>query len=279
MYKILGADGKEYGPAGVDEVKSWITAKRAGPRTQARLEGSEDWKPLSEFAEFQEALASVGTGAPAPGPPPPVPIAGRLQPGSPQPTSNGLAVISLVLGILSMTLCTILAGVPAVITGHIARNRWRHEPQRYGGEGMAMAGLIMGYVSFALIPIIAVLVALMLPALSQAKSKAQRISCVSNLKQIGLAARLYANDHEGTFPADFAGMSEFLSSPKILVCPSDTDTVPASDWPTFGPRHLSYEYLTPGVVEEDTDPQAVMFQCTIHNNVALVDGSVQMLDP
>ena len=50
------------------------------------------------------------------------------------------------------------------------------------------------------IAIIAILAALLLPALARAKSRAQRASCTSNLKQIGLAMRLYADDHDGKFP-------------------------------------------------------------------------------
>src|ERR1043166_1129575 len=46
------------------------------------------------------------------------------------------------------------------------------------------------------IAIIAVLSALLLPALSLAKEKARTISCLNNLRQIGIAIHLYANDHE-----------------------------------------------------------------------------------
>ena len=50
------------------------------------------------------------------------------------------------------------------------------------------------------IAIIAILAAMLLPALSRAKAKAQRITCVNNLKQIGLAMRLWDDDNNGKFP-------------------------------------------------------------------------------
>jgi hypothetical protein len=52
MFTIIGADGREYGPVAVEQVKSWIAAGRADYKTKARREGSIQWKPLTEFPEF-----------------------------------------------------------------------------------------------------------------------------------------------------------------------------------------------------------------------------------
>jgi prepilin-type N-terminal cleavage/methylation domain-containing protein len=85
------------------------------------------------------------------------------------------------------------------------------------------------------IAIIAILAALLLPALAQAKSKAQRINCVSNLRQVGFTTSMYTADNKETFP--FSGrdlpysvfvdwptqMNPYIStnSKAMFLCPAD----------------------------------------------------------
>lgn len=65
MYKIIGADQKEYGPVTADQVREWIAQGRANGQTVAQAEGSNGWNPLSSFAEFADALAAqAGTRGP-----------------------------------------------------------------------------------------------------------------------------------------------------------------------------------------------------------------------
>ena len=247
----------------------WIAEGRITSRTQLRTEESNEWKPVSEFREFDAALAARTPLAPTASPgaaaamPPAVPTSGS--------PSAGLAITSMVLGILSFVGCSIFTGIPAIITGHIAHGRARKRPEQYAGGGFAIAGFVMGYVSLVFIPILA---GMMLPALAKAKEKAQRINCVSNLKQIGLAARMWSNDHNGKFPPDFVSMSNELVTPKILVCPGDSAKSRMLDWSEFRADNVSYEYLQPGI-DERSAPQTVVFQCPIHGNVGLIDGSVQ----
>jgi prepilin-type N-terminal cleavage/methylation domain-containing protein len=93
------------------------------------------------------------------------------------------------------------------------------------------------------IAIIAILAAMLLPALAKAKAKAQQINCVNNLKQVGLSFRMWAQDNQDRYPMKVAAvdggssgsvaanvfrhfqvLSNELSTPKIVVCPSDTTT-------------------------------------------------------
>ncbi len=66
-YRIIGADGREYGPVTADQVRGWIAQGRANGQTRVRFETSTEWKLLSELPEFGDAL---GGPAPAATPPP-----------------------------------------------------------------------------------------------------------------------------------------------------------------------------------------------------------------
>lgn len=108
-----------------------------------------------------------------------------------------------------------------------------------------------------IVGILAVLAEMVLPALSKAKAKSQRIACVGGLKQIGLGFRVSAADHNGRYPMDgwtnapgpsaaltrperlFGLMSNELSVPYILACPADNRKA-ATSWTSLRGSNISY---------------------------------------
>jgi prepilin-type N-terminal cleavage/methylation domain-containing protein len=97
------------------------------------------------------------------------------------------------------------------------------------------------------IAIIAILAALLLPALAKSKARAQRTACVNNQKQIGLSFTMWAGDHGERFPSTvdvleggskaryetwehFITMTNELVTPKVLHCPSDPGKQIAGDF-------------------------------------------------
>lgn len=113
---------------------------------------------------------------------------------------------------------------------------------------------------------------------AEAKGRAERIACVSNLKQVSLAAIVWAHEHGKVFPTDFLTISNELNTPQILTCPGDKTRQRAENWAQFNGSSVSYELLTPPGLREG-DPQIVITRCPLHNNVGLSDGSVQQLGP
>ncbi len=109
--------------------------------------------------------------------------------------------------------------------------------------------------------------------MQQLKGEAQSVRCVSNLKQIGLAARLWANDHNDVFPPDFISMKDELGSPRILFCPADAAAIPVAEWSQLNPSAISYRFLNPN--GNESDPTKLLTMCPIHGHVCLSDGSVQ----
>ena len=118
------------------------------------------------------------------------------------------------------------------------------------------------------IAIIAVLAALLLPALIRGKQRAQRIQCINNLEQTGTAFQMFAHDHRGKFPMQIStadgGSWEYVEAgtaingtfyfsyrhlqtlanelvvPRILVCPSDQARQPAATFSTLQNSNVSY---------------------------------------
>jgi hypothetical protein len=111
---------------------------------------------------------------------------------------------------------------------------------------------------------------------AEAKAKAQRIACVNNLKEIGLAITLWASDNNGQCPPNFISMTNELGQTwRILHCPSD-DSDSAANWADIEAGKTSYPLYTAGCTDTN-DPNTIVAECPIHHNILLLDGSVQQL--
>lgn len=148
MYKIIGTDGREYGPVSGDLLRQWITEGRVNADTQVLPDGGTDWKPLRALPEFSSLLAGGQT------PPPFHPSTGPFV-GRPCRKNNAFAVTGLILGIFSLTfgLCCCY-GLPfnllGIVFSLIGLAQIKRQPDAYSGQGLAIAGLICSIVSLTL---------------------------------------------------------------------------------------------------------------------------------
>jgi hypothetical protein len=148
------------------------------------------------------------------------------------------------------------------------------------GAGLIFGGGLIGFVAAlvlwgrrngfqgvaavcAIFCVLAILAGMMLPALSKAKAKAQQIKSINNLKNIGLAARIYASDNDGRLPNSFEEMMAELATDRILFDPNT------------GER---YTYIGAGKIE--SDPHAILAYSSEkggRREVVMGDGSVQVV--
>ena len=123
MYKIIGADGKEYGPITAEQLRQWIAEGRANAQSKIRLEGTTEWKPLSEYPEF----AASATGAPGVLGAPPTMMAGVPSAAAAdliRGPATGLIVVAI-LGFLAQVLTLIWQlGFSAFAASQMAQQPW-----------------------------------------------------------------------------------------------------------------------------------------------------------
>jgi Domain of unknown function (DUF4190)/GYF domain 2 len=139
-YKIIGNDGKTYGPIGAEQINAWIAQGRIESRTPVFVDGAADWTFVGLLPEFAQHFSQT---QPAIAPPKPV-AAAPLK-------TNGFATAGFVCGLISLMCC---CGCPFNILGLvfsiIALVQIGSAIERQAGFGFALAGLICSAASLLL---------------------------------------------------------------------------------------------------------------------------------
>lgn len=140
MYRIVGADGRQYGPVSAEQLRRWILEGRANAQTLTLAEGGAEWKPLGAVPEFAGLF-------PAQMPPAIGPVTGSYL-----RRTNSLALWGMIFGILALFCCCfrIVFGTLGLIFSLIALSQISERPDLYEGRGMAIAGVVLSVVGLLL---------------------------------------------------------------------------------------------------------------------------------
>jgi len=130
MYRIIGADGNQYGPISSEQLRQWIAEGRANAQTKVLAEGTTEWKALSEFPEFFAGATPTSEGTPAtppPGLPTMQPLGGYPVPGVTDQVNGpaiGLIIVA-VLGFLAQAVSLVLRlGTSALAASQSSQPEW-----------------------------------------------------------------------------------------------------------------------------------------------------------
>jgi hypothetical protein len=193
-----------------------------------------------------------------------------------------------------------LPGIFAVILGHKAHGRARKLPSQFAGGGMAIAGFILGYVSIMFILVLTAFTFIQNSVMSDSYRKTQVIYSENNLKEIALAFKMWAGDHNDQFPFNvsqaqggthelceqdsdgfeknpvptFMVMSNELATTRILVCPNDKTKQAAADFASLTVNNISYQLRT-GTNIDNYHPWEILAVDPINGLVLHCDGTVE----
>ena len=206
MKIYISRDGQRLGPYTLQQINAGASFGSFTSSDLAWIEGWADWQPLSMVPGFVPPVSA---------PSPYLPILSQKDSITPRTSTtsrprSGLSIFSLVCGIMSLFCLGFITGIPAIICGHIARSKIKNDPTNYDGAGMALAGLIMGYVSTTIIFIAVLCLLIVLAQPSEAISKSQELHNLNNAREVYSFLLSASTDGESNpsqkvgFPADLA---------------------------------------------------------------------------
>ena len=132
-YRIIGADGKMYGPIGLEQIRQWLAEGRADNRTPVYAEGASDWTYLGLLPELAAQFAAPSA----------APVAAPFGL-SPARGTNGFAIAGLICALLSWTCCCCPPfGLLGVLFSIIALLQISSQPQPQEGRMIAILGLAL----------------------------------------------------------------------------------------------------------------------------------------
>ena len=133
---------------------------------------------------------------------------------TPAPKTAGLAVSSIIFGILTIACMPILFLLPAIICGHLAHSKINASNGALGGKGIATAGLVLGYIG---IPFSLLFIAILLPAISNATQRGHLTALAANGRSIQQSVAVFGPEDFGKEDTPWPKSADFKSSEEYFV--------------------------------------------------------------
>jgi hypothetical protein len=159
------------------------------------------------------------------------------------PKTSGKSIASLIFGFFSLFFP---AAILAIIFGHLSLSEIGKSAGRIQGRGIAIAGLVLGYLGISFIPVL-IIAAIAIPNLLRARIAANESSAVASVRSLNTAEDAYRNQHPG------AGYTCSLSDLRDLIDPS-----------LAGGRNHGYAFEIGGCVADSEKRSNVKYQVTAH---------------
>jgi hypothetical protein len=225
MQYFINRNNQQLGPFTEAEVKAQLAAGTLSPQDHVWWQGQEGWIPLAQSS----LITPIAPGVPLPPGAAPAPSAA----GTALPTSQ-LAIWALVCGCFSL-FCWLLGSIPAIILGHMGLAETKKNPA-VPGRGLAMAGMILGYVSltFFVLYIVAVIVL---------------VALGNNVKDVFKTIQAQENAAEST-------NSDTSSTPSDQTTNSDQPTATPTNSPDQSTNNATATPTTPDQSTNSTDSSA-----------------------
>ena len=177
------------------------------------------------------------------------------------PKTSGKAIASLVLGIFPVI--PLIGSIVAVVLGHISLSEIHRSAGRLKGEGLAMAGLILGYIGVAILPIILIIAAIAIPNLLKSRMAANQASAVGSLRTINTSEVTYSVTYTTGYSPDLTSL-DGDSTPTSAKAAGLIDNVLAGG--TKSGYRFTYTAGTP-------DQNGVINSYTVHADPATADST------
>jgi hypothetical protein len=168
----------------------------------------------------------------------------------PPAKTSGLAIASLVLGICVIFTCGLTA-IIGLILGIVGLCAISKRAEQLKGKGLAIVGIVLSVISIILTP--GILMALLMPALTNARTQARTMISMNNAKQLCLVMAMYCQDNEGSFPPAENwpdALNEYIGDKKILTSPSA---------PEAGRAWAMNQHLDGGKLRDIKQPAGTVF--------------------